>query len=412
MTLIDGPVRTVDNPVPEVQLLFPEARRRRRRRRLGWLVAGLCIALVIALVVVARSHANGHNTRARAPKVVRIVRASAPREIVGWTSSSHVEVISTTTGSVERILASNVALDAPGLPTLSVSSGGVVFFDSDPIEAVSPPDAQGDQIYSVPITGGPVREVAPGFDPAVSPDGRTLAFVAPNGIGEAPYQLANGGIELAQLNGSDITAARILHPTGAMVGAGISNLSWSADSQTLSFDQLDPSSDATSSWLLSAPTQQSSLESAVAIPLHPTGLTWGGFFGDRARGRPLGIGVLTTSENEPPLANPQRVVSIDPQSGEVVRTLFTLPEAICTSSSPSTPKDCDADFSNALVADSGSSNVLVSGAIPLTYGQVSTSGLVYLLRWNAALTKPVRVLSGVLVAAWGPQPASSPSRHS
>jgi hypothetical protein len=187
-------------------------------------------------------------------------------------------------------------------------------------------------------------------------------------------------------------------------------LSWSADSQALSFDQHNPSSDVTSSWLLSAPTQQSSLDSAVAIPLHPAGLTWGGFFGGSAKGRPLGIGVLTTAENEPPLANPQKVVSIDPESGEVVRTLFTLPEAICTSSSPLAPTDCDADFSNVLAAASGSSNVLVSGAIPLKYGQVSTSGLAYLIRWNAALTKPVRVTSGVLVAAWGPQSPSSPSQ--
>jgi hypothetical protein len=370
----------------------------------------LCIALVITLVVVARGHTTGRNTPTRTPEVTRIVPAPAPNVIVGWTSNFHLEVISTTTGSVERILASNVALDAPGLPTLSVSPDGVVFFDSDPIEAVSPPDAQGDQIYSVPIAGGPLREVAAGFDPAISPDGQTLAFVAPNGVGEAPYQLANGGIELAQLSGSNITDVRILHPSGALVGAGISNLSWSADSQALSFDQHNPSSDVTSSWLLSAPTQQSSLDSAVAIPLHPAGLTWGGFFGGSAKGRPLGIGVLTTAENEPPLANPQKVVSIDPESGEVVRTLFTLPEAICTSSSPLAPTDCDADFSNVLAAASGSSNVLVSGAIPLKYGQVSTSGLAYLIRWNAALTKPVRVTSGVLVAAWGPQSPSSPSQ--
>ena len=406
MTLTGGPPRTVDKPVPDVEVLFPEARRRRRHRRLGWLAAGLCIAVVItALVVVVRGRTTGRNTPTRTPAIARIVPAQTPNEIVGWTNNFHVEVISTTTGSVERILASNVALDEPGLPTVSVSPGGVVFFDSDPIEGVSPSDAQGDQIFSVPISGGPVHEVSPGFDPAISPNGHTLAFVASNGVGEAPYQLANGGIELAQLNDSDITDVRTLHPTGAMVGAGFSNLSWSADSQTLSFDQLNPTTDVTSSWLLSAPNQQSSLDSAVAIPLHPAGLTWGGFFGESAEGHPLGIGVLTRAQNEPPLANPQKVVSIDPQSGDVVRTLFTLPEAICTSSSPLVPMDCDADFSNVLDADSGSSNVLIGGAIPLTYGQVSTSGLAYLVRWDQASARPVRVTSGVLVAAWGPRPA-------
>lgn len=402
VTLIDRPPPTVDNPVPDIEDLFPEARRRRRRKRLGWVVLALCIALLVALVAVDRGHATGRRTRVRTPEVARIVPESTPNEIVAWTSSFHVEVISTRTGSIQRILASNVALDAPGLPTLSVSSGGVVFFDSDPIGAVSPPDAQGDQIYSVPITGGPVREVAPGFDPAVSPDGRTLAFVAPNGAGEAPYQLASGGIELAQLNGSDITDVRTLHPSGAMVGNGFSNLSWSPDSQTLSFDQITPSTDATSSWLLSAPNQQSSLGPAVAVPLHPVGLTWSGFYGQNAKGRPVGVGVLTTAQGEPPLANPQKVVSIDPRSGAVIRTLFRLPEAICTSSSPQSPADCNADFSSALDADSGSANVLVSGAIPLQYGQVSTSGLAYLVRWNPALAKPVRMTSGVLVAAWGP----------
>ena len=219
----------------------------------------------------------------------------------------------------------------------------------------------------------------------------------------------NGGIELARLNGSVITGARTLHPSGTMVGGGFSNLSWSADSQTLSFDQLDPSSDVTSSWLLSDPNAKSSLASAVEIPLHPKGLTWGGFLGRSAMGEPMGIGVQTAVQDEPPLASSQEVVSIDPQTGAVVRTLFELPAAICTSSSPSAPEDCDADFTNTLdVAPSGS-NVLVSGAIPLKYGQVSTSGVTYLFRWDTSSAKPVRLTSGVLVAAWGPGPAATSS---
>ena len=405
MTLTNSPPRTVDNPVPDVEVLFPEARRRRRRRRLGWLAA-LCLALVVAVVAFARSQTSDRNTASRTGSSTRIVQVQTPNEIVGWTSNGDLEVISAKTGAVERILASDVDLFAPGLPTLSVSPGGVVFFDSVPIVGISPPDAQGDQIYSVPIVGGPVREVSPGYDPAISPDGRTLAFVASNGVGEAPYQLANGGIELAQLNGSETTGVRTLHPSGTMVGAGFSNLSWSLDSQTLSFDQLDPTSDVTSSWLLSDPNAKSSLASAAEIPLHPKGLAWGGFLGRSAKGEPLGIGVQTAVQDEPPLASSQKVVSIDPQTGAVVHTLFELPAAICTSPFPSAPADCDADFTNALDVDPVSSSVLVSGAIPLQYGQVSTSGLTYLFRWDRGSAKPVRLTSGVLVAAWGPRPDS------
>ena len=192
--MLTDPPRTVDKPVPDVEVLFPEAHRRRRRRRMGWLVATLCIALLIAVVAVARGQTSDRNTSSRTRPSTRIAQVQTPNEIVGWTSGDDLEVISTTTGAVERTLASDVVLFAPGLPTVSVSPGGVVFFDSVPTVGISPPDAQGDQIYSVPIAGGPVREVSPGYDPAISPDGQTLAFVASNGVGEAPYQLANGGI--------------------------------------------------------------------------------------------------------------------------------------------------------------------------------------------------------------------------
>lgn len=73
------------------------------------------------------------------------------------------------------------------------------------------------------------------------------------------------------------------------------------------------------------------------------------------------------------------------------RCVFTTP-----SPSPSAPKDCDADFSNALDVDSAGSSVLVGGAIPLTFGKISTSGRTYLFRWEAALAKPVRLTAGCL----------------
>ena len=94
--------------------------------------------------------------------------------------------------------------------------------------------------------------------------------------------------------------------------------------------------------------------------------------------------------------------------GASCATLFALPAAVCTTAqSPQAPADCDADFSNALDVDQAGSSVLVSGAIPLTTGTVSTSGLASLYRWTQGSTKPVRLSQGVLVAAWGPGGAVS-----
>ncbi len=406
MTAVGSPPRPRDVPVPPTEVLFPEARRRRRRRRLGWLVFALCAALALVLAVVGQ---NGGRTRppmSHAPGP-RVLPAGTPAEIVGWTSSFHLEVLATRTGAVVRTLASDVSVFAPGLPAVSVTPGGTVVFDSDPIPGVSPAEAQGDQIFTVPIRGGPIHEVAPGFDPAVSPDGRSVAFVASNGAGEAPYVDATGGIDVATLTGSAITGIVTLHPDGAQVDQGVSNLSWSADSGHLSFDLLDPSTDSSTTWTLALPAGTSSLASAVQIPLHPAGVTWNGYLGT-SHGRELGIGVSTAPEDEPPLAGAQRIVSIDPTTGSVVRELFALPAAVCTTAqSPQAPSDCDAGFSSALDVDQAGTGVLASGVIPLTTGTVSTSGLASLYRWTQGSTKPVRLSRGVLVAAWGPLSAVS-----
>jgi hypothetical protein len=402
VALTHSPPRPHDAPAPEADALFPEARRRRHRRRVGWLLLALGLVLVAALIVTSQNPGRGPRRSTSLSTSSRQVAPEVPPEIVGWTSNLHLVVISSATGATLRTLASNVSVFAPGLPSVSVTPGGLVFFDSDPISGVSPANAQGDQIFSVPITGGSVREVEAGYDPAVSPDGRWLAFVASNGVGEAPYVDTSGGIDIANLSGSAIGGLLTLHPDANQAGQGVSDLSWSSDSQHLSFDLLDPSTDGSSSWALERPPSAGSLASAVKIPVHPEGLTWSGYLGMTAHRQPQGLGVLTNPD-EPPLAGTQQIVSIDPSSGHVVRRLFSLPAAVCTTArAPHAPSNCDADFSNALAVDQTGSSVLISGAIPLVSGQVGISGRTYLSRWSAGSTKAVRLAQGVQVATWGP----------
>lgn len=403
MTLTDPDPRVSDPTPAPVKVLFKEAKQRQRRRRwrLVWAVLVLCTALVVTTVVLVDSPGTPSKRSASRPPSTSTLPLGTPSEIVGWTSDFHLVVLTTRTGAEVRTLASNISVEEPGLPAISVTPGGEVYFDSAPISGVSPPDAQGDQIFRVSLSGGPLVEVGPGYDPQVSPSGEFLAYVASNGVGEAPYLEANGGIVIASLVSGAVGSVQTLHPSHAQLNQGLSNLSWSPDSQRLSFDLFDSSTQTTTWWTIAPRSAGSTMASAEQIPLHRAGLAWLGYSKTSSTGIALGVGVLTFAASSPGLADAQAIVAIDPLSGRVVGRYFSLPAALCTPYPP--PANCVSEFGNALSVDSRGSSLLVASAIPIVAGGwLTTSGEFYLYRWSSGSSKPVKLKEGVLSATWGP----------
>ena len=398
VTLTAAP-RTHGGP-PNLDALFKEARlRRRRRRRLGVLAVAVLALVAVTVRTALFSPAGSNSSNSATGTTPRpTLPSGTPAELVGWTSSSKVVVISTATGHVIRTLATNVSILAPGLPNVSVAPDGTVFFES---AAPSPSTADvdtGDQIFSVPIAGGPVRDIAAGSDPQVSPSGRFLAFISPEPAGEAgeaPDLVPPVGVEIATLSSAGtVGPVRTLPPGPAQVGQGASDLSWSGDSKDLSFDLLNPSNDMTTSWTIPV-AGNISLAVARQITLRGTGLTWNGYWGSNRQGAPQGIGVLTSASGH------QEVVSINPATGRPVDRLFAIPAAICTARVPADSDGCTSDFSNEVIGDGTATSVLVGGAIPLVQGAPSTSGKAFLYRWSVGERAPVRLTPQVLVATWG-----------
>lgn len=402
-TLIDPDHRVHDPEPAAIEVLFKEARQRQRRRRQFWAVVIVCVALVVTTVLLVTVGSSPSKRTPVRPPAGAVLPAGTPADIVAWTSDSQLVVVATKSGAVVRTLASSIELEAPGLPTLSVAPDGEVYFDAEPIAGISPENASGDQIFRVPITGGPIAEVSPGFDPQVSPNGDFLAYVSSGGSDEAPYLAPAGGIAIAGLANDSAIDVQTLHPGSRQLNQGVSDLSWSPDSQRLSFDSLDGSTDTTTSWSIEPSIANGSLSSAASIPLSPSGLVWDGYWKGAPNRSVLGLGVLTSGSGGAAAGATQKVVTIDPTTGRVVAPLFSVPAAVCTPfAPPSVPSDCTADFTNALSADSVGSSVLVAGAVPFAGGSVTTSGSSYLYRWSTGARGPVKLKEGVLVAAWGP----------
>jgi hypothetical protein len=383
-----------------VDALFREARKRRLRRRLiGVLVVVALVLAALSVRLTLSSPGRSSSFRLHPGTTGDPALASdAPRAIVAWTSTDKVIVVSTASGRVMRTLASNVSIFAPGLPNVSVAPDGTVFFESaEPSSSNTDLDV-GDQILSVPITGGPVRDIAAGSDPQVSPNGRFLAFISPDPAGtagEAPYLVPPVGIAIATLSVTGtITGVRTLAPGPVHVNQGASDLSWSGDSKDLSFDLLDPTADATTSWTIPV-TGSNSLAEARQIRLQESGLTWNGYWGRNRQGAPQGVGVLTSASGH------QEVVSINPATGRPIDRLFAVPADVCTATVPAGSDGCTSDFSNEVIGDPAGNSILVGGAVPFVQGRPTTSGHAFLYRWTVGERSPVLLTPQVRVATWG-----------
>lgn len=227
-TTAPGTVGILRGAARRIRALFEEARRRRRRR---WRL-GVVVAVAVAVVAVLAVWVSSGSPRPRtATRNVGHAVASArpivlPSEMVAWAGNPNrtvdIEVIASTTGRLIRRLAPDVGLFR-GTPQATVSRSGSVFFDNS--GAGTATSGPREFIEAVPLAGGAPRLVAVGHTPAVSPDGRYLAYMAFTDITNAPE-----GIVVENLMTGASSSWRF-----ATNGPDLLGLWWSPNSTSLSF---------------------------------------------------------------------------------------------------------------------------------------------------------------------------------
>lgn len=223
MTLLETPPKTSTATGPE--LLFREARQRRKRR---WLVSGIVAAVIIvavsSIVLLGTTAGQGTSTQgiANAPTPVAGVGA-LPKQMVivnlGGKQQT-LEVISSSSGHTVRKLTSAVG-SFDGTIQATVTRSGIVYFD----HAGALGDEPSQQIWRVPLTGGPPAFVAYGHTPEVSPNGKFLAYLTWTALTNAPASIVVMNIA----TGATTTWSYSTHVPE------ISELTWAPDSQTLVF---------------------------------------------------------------------------------------------------------------------------------------------------------------------------------
>ncbi len=175
----------------------------------------------------------------------------------------NLQVISSATGHVLRNLTSDIGtFDGTIQPT--VSPAGTVYFDH-PGQAGSQPS---EQIWSVPVAGGPIAYIADGHTPVVSPNGAFLAYLTWTGLTNAPASVVVMTIATGATN--TWTYSTNLPE--------IRELSWAPDSHSLVFTTSTPTRTSWiyGAWSIGLSNPNRSLDAAQPIRLLPNA-AWVGY---------------------------------------------------------------------------------------------------------------------------------------
>jgi hypothetical protein len=209
-----------DSGAGSAEALFREAHLRRRRRRsaVGAALVGLlAVALIAVLLLVGKQPTVSIGTPPPSQSEVA-AGPVMPSQMVVWGrsgSSMSIQVVSARSGHVVRTLASDLGL-FNGTPQPTVAPDGTVYYD----DAVA---GSQERILRVPITGGSPTFVADGHDPAVSPDGRSLAYLIWT-------QITGGPEGIVVVNRLTAATSTWQYSTDA---PDINAISWSPDSRFL-----------------------------------------------------------------------------------------------------------------------------------------------------------------------------------
>jgi hypothetical protein len=347
----------------------------------------LAAALVAAAVVAGASGLTGRGVRtpARGPGWLPAGPAGPmPSQVVAWTGGFKIQVLSSRTGRVVRTLASNVAL-FQGLPTVAVSPAGVVYFDTGRAVATAgwPGPGRPEQwIESTPLAGGPITPIGPGDMPAVSPDGRLLAYLA------WTVQIYPPGTPARDMKPPlpEAIVVRNLQ-TGAVRRwaftsdvPAISSLSWSPDSRFLAYTSQSwasgwrPPPDVTQ---LLDTRSGGTLTSARRIPLAP-GLEWAGFLTAQA-----GLAVTPYPAAH---GRQQTLVAVDTRTGRILQRLIGLPsQGLFTGNAWDGTE-------GTITADPTGRYLLIATSGPRGYGEI--------LRWAIGERQLAALAAGAIRAAW------------
>ena len=343
------------------EALIAEARRRQRRR---WrrravlaVMAGLLAVAVAAGVRGLPGRAGRPAATAPGPGPAQV--APMPSQLVAWTGWGSIEVLSSRTGRVVRTLAASVALYR-GLTTVAVSAAGVVYFD----------DARGGQerVMSVPLAGGPVRVIAAGRGPAVSPDGRLLGYVTYTDVTGAPEAIVVRNLATGTQRSWAFTSSQ----------PDIGTLSWSPGGRFLSFTVSTPRSAALSAYVLDT-RSAGGLGSAQPVRLR-RGLQWAGFL------TPDTGMAVAAQPGQAGREDQQSLVEVAVSSGRVVQQLTLLPaQGLFTDNALDGPQ-------GAITADPSGRYLLIAGTGP--------DGRGVIFRWAAGAHRLAAVTADAVRAAW------------